>query len=252
MSLKRFRSVPIVAGTVLLIWFLLPLVTTGIINIGNVTGILISLALVCAGYFSHELQTFLLSHRKSVLVRILISLLSLILFFVIVLAIVESVFMISACRNVPESESDTVVVLGCQSGSVMMQERTSAAYSYLVKHPDSKCILSGGQGPDEAVSEAKYMYSVLVNRGIDPSRLLIENQSASTRENLEFSLSVIRENGLSENIALVTNEFHEYRAALVAADLGLTAHAVPAQTTWWLFPTFYVRELYGILYEWIF
>ena len=52
-------------------------------------------------------------------------------------------------------------------------------------------------------------------------------------------------------IAIVTNEYHEYRAFMIAEVLGLEHSAVPAKTPWWLFPTYYIREVYGIIYEWV-
>mgnify|MGYP002868976764 CR=1 FL=1 len=125
------------------------------------------------------------------------------------------------------------------------------------------------------------MYRYLTGRGIDPGRILQEDRSVSTRENLLFSAKVLRdaqeasgqeksrvteeasgqeksrdsegspdlEAAGARNAAIVTNEFHACRALLIAKDLGLEAGAVPAATPWWLFPTFYVRELYGILYQ---
>lgn len=55
---------------------------------------------------------------------------------------------------------------------------------------------------------------------------------------------------MPEEIAIVTNEFHEYRAGVIAGRLGLSYGAVSAKTAWWLLPTYYARELFGVLYEW--
>lgn len=96
------------------------------------------------------------------------------------------------------------------------------------------------------------MYRYLVSHGIDAARLYKEEQSTSTRENLYYSCLLIEEQGLSPSLAIVTSDYHEYRAGQVAKDLGLDYGAVPGRTAWWMFPTHYVRELYGILCEWIF
>ena len=69
------------------------------------------------------------------------------------------------------------------------------------------------------------------------------------RENLRFSKKIIEERGLSKNIAIATSDYHQYRASKIAKTLGFSVGAVPGHTAWWLFPTFYVRELYGILYQ---
>lgn len=96
------------------------------------------------------------------------------------------------------------------------------------------------------------MYRYLTDKGIDGNRIYKEDASTSTRENLEFSLQVIKENNLPQNIAIATSEYHQYRVSLVARGLGVKNTAVCGKTAKWLFPTFYVRELYGILYEWVF
>ena len=96
------------------------------------------------------------------------------------------------------------------------------------------------------------MYRYLVDKGIDPERLCREEESTNTRENLLYSARLIEEQGWPGEIAITTSEYHQYRAGLIARELGISFGANPARTVIWLFPTYYVRELYGILYEWIF
>lgn len=96
------------------------------------------------------------------------------------------------------------------------------------------------------------MYRYLTGRGISADRLYIEDKSVSTRENLMFSGKIIEAENLNSDIAVVTNEFHVYRASMAADDLGMNSYAVPAKTTWKLFPTYYFRELFGVMYEWVF
>ena len=134
----------------------------------------------------------------------------------------------------------------------MLMERLEAAYDYLTEHEDSACVLSGGQGPGESISEAECMYRYLVAKGIDPARLYREDRSTDTKENLMFSKQVIEENGLYPVIAITTSEFHEYRAGQIAKSLDMEYGAVSGRTAIWLFPTYYVRELYAILAEWLF
>ena len=59
----------------------------------------------------------------------------------------------------------------------------------------------------------------------------------------------MEEKGLGNNIAIATSEYHQYRASQIAKSLGFSVGAVSGHTAWWLFPTFYMRELYGILYQ---
>lgn len=136
--------------------------------------------------------------------------------------------------------------------SITLEERLKAALKYLNANPDSACIVSGGQGADETISEAECMYLYLVNNGIAPDRIYKEDKSTTTRENLAFSYEIIKEHGLEEQIAIATNNFHEYRAGKVADSLGLEHGAVSGDTALWLLPTYYARELLAILYEWVF
>ena len=78
------------------------------------------------------------------------------------------------------------------------------------------------------------MFDSLVARGIDPQRLWLEEQSTSTWENLRFSLAIMEEKTGSrpQRIGLVSNEFHLYRACLVAQEHGVKAGGIPAQTGW--------------------
>ena len=113
-------------------------------------------------------------------------------------------------------------------------------------------ILSGGQGEDEEIPEADCMYRELTAAGVAPGRLYREDRSTSTRENLLFSQAIIKDNGLPETVVVVTNEYHQYRAGLIAGALGMKTYAVSAPSGVGLLPTYWVREWFGILYEWIF
>ena len=124
--------------------------------------------------------------------------------------------------------------------------------NYLSENPNTDCVVSGGRGFGESTSEAEAMYRWLIEKGIDPSRIYKEEFSTDTEENISFSKEIIKRNGLNENIVIVTSEYHTYRAGLIAEKYDLNYGSAPGQTAIWLFPTFYVRELYAILAEWIF
>ena len=110
-------------------------------------------------------------------------------------------------------------------------------------------VLSGGQGPGEAVSEAECMRRELIRRGIAPERLYIEDASASTYENIVFSKRIIEQNGLPSDIVIITNGYHAFRASCIARDLGMRRGTYSACTALWMLPPFYVRELYAVLYH---
>lgn len=237
-----------------ILYFLLPVLYGRILNIGNATGIMVLLLLLLYGLFLPWIHKAIRAAWKKKAGKIVIVAAGVLAGLVILLAGIETGCMISAATKEP-TEDATLVVLGCRTygdrPSVMLASRLDEAYEYLTEHPEAVCVVSGGQGADEPVSEGEFMYKYLVQKGIAPERIYRETESTSTRENLQFSKTIIEAEGLNPQIAIVTNEYHGYRASMIAKDLGLEHSAVSAKTPWWLFPTYYIRELYGILYEWV-
>lgn len=162
---------------------------------------------------------------------------------------------IHASRGTSEANCQYLVVLGAkvngESPSFSLQDRIDCAYDYLSEHPDTIVIVSGGQGPDEGISEAQCMYNELTKMGIDGSRIWMENKSTSTRENLNFSLALIEEKTGSrpDTIGLLSSEYHIYRASLVAKECGVEAVGIPAPTRWFsLKINYFLREVAALWY----
>ena len=254
MKKTKFQKAVLFFSGLMVVWFTIPIVFSGIVNIGNVTGIVLFSAVFLITFNAEKVLSVLKKVRSKKSGKIFTVFVCIILSAVLLLAASETVLMVGAAAKDPEP-SATVVVLGCrvygERPSRMMVARLKAAQKYLEENPESSCILSGGRGADEDISEAECMYRYLVNNGISPERLYKEDKSTSTRENLLFSKEIIESEGLTEHIAIATNEFHEYRAQRIAEMLGIESGAVSGITEIWVVPTYYVRELYGILYEWI-
>lgn len=160
-----------------------------------------------------------------------------------------------AGRGSAEANCDYIVVLGAQVNqdgpSLSLQERIDTAYEYLSKHPETLAVLSGGKGDNEHISEALSMYQSLTARGIDPHRLIMEDRSTSTWENLSFSLDLIRERTGSRpgTIGVVSSEYHLYRAGLQAGEHGLTIVGIPAKTKGFgRYLYYFTREIAGVWY----
>lgn len=254
MKKRILRIVLIVIGVLGLIWFLTPFAVGRIMNLGNGTGAIIMVLMIGYGIFMPIIHKIIKKIYATKAGKVVSAMVIIMAAAVILLAIVETAFMIKAATAKP-SEDATVVVLGCRAygsrPSIMLASRLDAAYEYLTEHPDAICIVSGGQGPDESMPEAECMYLYLTEKGIAPERIYQENRSTSTRENLLFSQEIIEAEGLNPEIAIVTNEYHEYRASMVGHALEMDCNSIPASTPLWLFPTYYMRELYGIIYEWV-
>ena len=251
--MNAIRIISLMLGAVCIILFIPPLVAYRILNIGNATGLLVGVVFIINGVFVGKVNGLLTNLWSSPLGRILVSVAFSVIIFAVIMAIIISFLMLNAALKEPEGD-ETLIVLGCQvkgtSPSLMLTERLEAARAYLDEHEDACCILSGGKGEDEGISEAQCMYNYLTAHGVSANRLFMEDSSTSTRENLQYSLELMEKNKLGKNAAIVTNEFHEYRAFKIAEKLDINVSAVPAKTHWWLFSTYFVREWYGIIYEW--
>lgn len=161
-------------------------------------------------------------------------------------------WMVSAAANRAAPAESTVIVLGCQvrgtEPSLTLQRRVDAAADYLRAHPQARCVASGGQSDDEEISEAECIRAALIAAGIDPARIEPEDQSTSTEENLRFSAERIRAAGLSTNVVIASDNFHQLRAALWARHCGLTPYAAGCRTAWFLAPGYWAREIAGVAY----
>ena len=152
-----------------------------------------------------------------------------------------------------------MVVLGCGlsrvdgvTPSLVMHRRLVAAEAYLKAHPKTVCVLSGGQGPNENITEAQAMFTFLVERGIEPERLFMEEASTNTRENLSFSRDLMLENDLISDLShpkliVVTDGFHEFRAQSLARELGFESYTVSAKSPRGLVLLYWLREIPGIV-----
>ena len=231
--------------------FLLP-VSRGIINIGNGIGMAVSAALILVLLFWERFGGFIGKCWEKRSGRIFLCFAGAMAAAAVVLAVVISVFMIRAANDRPKDNNTTVVVLGCQvrngAPSLMLSRRLSAAYGYLKDNEDVKVVVSGGKGEDESISEAQCMKDWLVGKGISSERIYMEDRSVSTEENLRFSKRIIEENGLPERITIVTDAFHQLRADILAEKQGIESCNISADTAWYLLPTYWVREWFGVVY----
>lgn len=168
----------------------------------------------------------------------------------LVIAMVVTGCLIGSCvGGRGEAESEYLIVLGCQVNgtepSTMLRQRLDAAVEYLNAYPDATAIVTGGKGDRENISEAQCMYNYLTAAGIDPGRVVMEDAATSTIENLRNTLELMGER--PEHVAILSSEFHLYRAGLMAKDLGLEASLVPADTEYVaLFVNYYLREIFAL------
>ena len=169
-----------------------------------------------------------------------------------VVAVTILVILRSARGDKPDN-CDYVVVLGAgllvDKPSRILMARINKAIHYLNENSQVVCIVSGGQGKDEAISEAQCMFDHLVAAGIDPSRIWLEDKSTSTWENFRFTQNLIQSKiGTTPNrLAVISSEFHLYRAGIFAQRCGIQAVKIPAATPGiFLKINYYLREAAGV------
>ena len=159
----------------------------------------------------------------------------------------------SGFRQKEVPDLDYLIVLGAQvkedGPSVVLRFRLERAYEYLMANPDTKCILSGGQGRNEPVPEAVGMKTWLIEKGIPESRLLLEDQSLNTKENIEYSKKLLH--GEDPSVGIVTNNFHIFRACAIARKSGLrNVTGISAFSTPFYLPNNMLREYLGVMKDW--
>lgn len=142
--------------------------------------------------------------------------------FLISFVVIEGLI-ISQMKAQGEPKLDYIIVLGAQvhadKPSVVLKYRLDEAILYLNENPETICIVSGGQGKNEPYSEAYGMEKYLTENGIDKERILLEDKSKTTEENLSNSRKYIPEDA---TVGIITNDFHMFRALQIAEKQGLS------------------------------
>ena len=153
----------------------------------------------------------------------------------------------------PKEQISHVVVLGAKVNahgpSVSLWDRIYGACEYAVEHPDTILVLSGGQGTDEPITEAQCMYLELLDLGVDPEQLRLEDKATSTWENLKYSLDLIeQETGIRPaKIGVLSSEYHLFRASLFAKACDVEFVGIPAKTSrWGQRINHFMREVAGV------
>lgn len=155
--------------------------------------------------------------------------------------------------EVPVDEPKAVLVLGClvkgETPSLMLNARLEAAVEVIEENPGALIVLCGGMGGSEKITEAEAMRRYLSEKGIPEERMILEDKSTSTEENIAFASKILKERRISDNIIIVTNEFHQYRAYIFAKRNGLSTGAHSAHTFLPNLLNYWLREWAGLFVQ---
>ncbi|BCP64127.1 hypothetical protein SUT503_11850 [Streptococcus parasuis] len=148
--------------------------------------------------------------------------------------------------NLFPGKLDYIVVLGAgligDQVTPLLASRIEKGIAIYQKHPGSKLIMSGGQGPDELMAEGQAMADYALEQGIPVEDIVIENQSTNTEENLKFSYALMKP---GSRFALVTNYYHVFRALLLARKLKIKCIGYGAKTRFYFSLNAFIREFVG-------
>jgi len=217
--------------------------------VSNFTSGLVFLWILSAAFITYGLLWDRLKKAKWLHVLVALSCLILVSFSAFL-------FLYGSKDNVKYDE-DVVIILGAgvrgEEVSLMLAKRLDKAVEYFAKNPEVIFIVSGGQGPQEDISEALAMERYLIERGIPAAQIIREEHSTSTFENFSFSGEILEKefpNGCS--VAFITNDFHIYRAERIAQYAGITARHMGATIEWYAVPVTYLREMAAVIQLWFF
>ena len=185
----------------------------------------------------------------------------------IVSAVLAAGFMLFLAAEIPvwthagsdeQTDAPYLIVFGAavhgSTPSLSMRERLDAALGWIEAHPEGKVVVSGGQGANEELSEAEAMSRWLVDHGVARERILLEDDSTSSYENLLFSMRVIEDDGgdPSGPVALCSSEYHLYRLRMLGETFGCEPVMIAAKTGHITLRINYaVREAFAVWRIWL-
>ncbi|MBY0595359.1 YdcF family protein [Bacillus bingmayongensis] len=150
-------------------------------------------------------------------------------------------------------DADYMILLGAKvkgtEPSYSLQYRIDKAAEYLKAHEQTIVIVSGGKGKGEDISEALAMKKGLMKQSIAEQRIIMEDRSTNTDENIEFSKSLIPAN--KKKGIIVTNDFHMFRSKKIAEKQGLKVEGLSAKTPKPIMIQSNVREYFAITQYWL-
>ena len=245
------KSIQYITGLLCALYGVVVLMILGPTHLFNYFFLLLGLGLIGLCYWYQPLKKKIPDVIFKILQTLCVALLLMFLF-------VEGKIIGCALKE-PAPDADYIILLGSQirsnGPSRDFQARINAAYSYLCDHPDTRIVVSGGQGASEPMTEALGARNELVRKGISESRILMEDTSRSTRENLNNTKEML----LSMNIDLSEKKFvivsagyHLYRAEFLAHHAGFeNISSAGSYGQKILQPHYFVREFFAFVKDWI-
>ena len=174
--------------------------------------------------------------------------LSMSIFYIIFIMVMYTLTSWLNLININTKKLNYIVVLGAgllgKKVTPLLASRINRGIEIYHKNPDSKLIMSGGQGPDEEIPESHAMAAYAEEHGVPKSDIIIEDRSKTTNQNLKFSHQLMKPNS---TFCIVTNSYHVYRALVLAKRQGLQCIGYGAKTKWYFTLNAFIREFIAYL-----
>ncbi len=162
-----------------------------------------------------------------------------------------------AAKHEPTYGRGFIIILGCGlkkdgAPSPLLRGRIERALEFSKKQEEATgqtaiFVASGGRGPNEPVSEAAAIKRYLIERGVPEERIVEEDLSTDTYENMKFSKEKIDAIDPSASVAFSTTNYHVFRGGVFARRVKMRAVGMGAKTKWYFWPNAAVREFVGLL-----
>ena len=184
--------------------------------------------------------------------KTILKIVSILLAVLLLAVLIPAGLIVSGMNGKGEPGGEVLIVLGTTVNgtepSPMLKQRLDAAVEYLNTYPDARCIVTGGKGDDVNLSEAQCMFNYLTAAGIDAARITMEDRATTTVENLQNVRAMLDTN----EVDILSSNFHLYRAGLIAEDAGFDPTLIPAGTRpLSLLAKWFLREIF-VLYPQLF
>ena len=162
-----------------------------------------------------------------------------------------------AAKHKPAYDKDYAIIPGCsisKKGGLLplLKGRTNRAIRFAWDQERAsgkpvRYIPTGGQGPDEVISEGSAMALNLLSHGAEDYEILPEKASVNTFENLLFSKKLMDGETPEAKVCFVTTNYHVLRTGILAGRVGLDAEGLASGTKWYFWPNGFAREVVAIL-----
>ncbi|MFT8316149.1 MAG: YdcF family protein [Clostridium sp.] len=242
-----FEKAIIMLGILSLLYFIICFLTFNIIVNFSLFFALIGIIFIAVGVLKISLG------EKNIIIKRAFKIFNISIILILsVFIFIEACIVYSANKTVKD-KPDYIMILGAgirgRNMLLIQLQRTEKALEFIKRNPNVKVIVSGGQGKGEDISEAESMKEYLIQHGVNSENILKEEKSENTMENMKYTAEILNKVDSRPNpkIAIVTSNYHVFRAKFLARRAGLNVEGIAAPVNNILLPNFSIRECFAII-----